>query len=30
VRNAVAMAARAVSDGLLDKLTREVASHSAT
>jgi phosphate acyltransferase len=29
VRNAVAMAARAVSDGLLDKLTREVAAQSA-
>ena len=29
VRNAVAMAARAVTDGLLENLTREVASHSA-
>lgn len=29
VRNAVAMAARAVSDGLLDNLAREVASHHA-
>jgi glycerol-3-phosphate acyltransferase PlsX len=29
VRNAVAMAARAVTDGLLDKLTREVSAHSA-
>jgi phosphate acyltransferase len=29
VRNAVAMAARAVTDGLLDKLTREVAAQSA-
>jgi phosphate acyltransferase len=29
VRNAVAMAARAVSDGLLENLAREVASHSA-
>jgi glycerol-3-phosphate acyltransferase PlsX len=28
VRNAVAMAARACTDGLLDKLTREVALHS--
>ena len=29
VRNAVAMASRAVTDGLLDRLTREVASHQA-
>ena len=29
VRNAVAMAARAVSEGLLDRMTREVAAHSA-
>ena len=29
VRNAVAMAARAVSEGLLDRLSREVASYSA-
>jgi phosphate acyltransferase len=29
VRNAVAMASRAVTDGLLDRLTREVASHTA-
>jgi len=29
VRNAVAMAARAVSDGFLDKLARQVASHPA-
>jgi len=29
VRNAVAMAARGVTDGLLDKLSRDVASHSA-
>jgi phosphate acyltransferase len=28
VRNAVAMAARAVSEGLLDRMTREVAAHS--
>jgi glycerol-3-phosphate acyltransferase PlsX len=29
VRNAVAMASRAVTDGLLDRLTREVASYPA-
>jgi glycerol-3-phosphate acyltransferase PlsX len=29
VRNAVAMAARAVSDGLLDRLARELAPHAA-
>jgi glycerol-3-phosphate acyltransferase PlsX len=29
VRNAVAMAARAAADGLLDKLARDVAAHSA-
>ena len=30
VRNAVAMAARAVTDGLLDRLARDVASHQAS